>query len=286
MIIDFHTHLFPKEFRDNRQKFFDGEPAFRLIYDSAKACLVGADELLRHMDESGIEKSVVFGFPWEQHDNFRRHNDYILDTVSRYPGRLIGFCCFSPLSTKGAQEAERCLSAGLRGVGELAVYAGGMNRSVIDALQEVMAVCKDKDAPVLIHTNEPVGHSYPGKAPMTVSQIYELVKQFRQNRIVLAHWGGGLVFYGLMKREVKEALKNVWFDTAASPFLYDAQIYRVAGTAVGFEKILFGTDYPLLPANRYLSELKASGIPAADQEKILGLNDQRLLDLKKTIADR
>ena len=285
MIIDFHTHLFPRQFRDNRQRFFDGEPAFRLIYDSSKAPLVGAHELLRHMDESGIERSVVFGFPWERYENFRRHNDYILETVGRYPDRLIGFCCFSPLSIKGAQEAERCLSAGLKGVGELAVYAGGMNRSVIDALQEVMAICKDRDVPVLIHTNEPIGHSYPGKAPMTVSQIYELVKQFPQNRIILAHWGGGLVFYGLMKKEVKETLKNVWFDTAASPFLYDAQIYRIAGIAAGYDKVLFGTDYPLLPASRYFSELESSGISAKDREKILGLNARRLLGLEKTGAE-
>jgi len=277
MIIDFHTHLFPKEIREQRRKFFKCEPAFKMIYESSKARLAGVDELLHHMDESGIEKSIVFGFPWERYDNFKRHNDYILEAVSRYPERIIGFCCFSPLSTRGPQEAERCLSAGLKGVGELAVYAGGLNRAVIDALEEVMALCRGRNVPVLIHTNEPVGHQYPGKAPMTLNQIYELVKCFSENRIVLAHWGGGLFFYGLMRKEVRESLKNVWFDTAASPFLYGNAIYRVAGEAVGYDKILFGTDYPLLPARRYLEEIDSSGISLEDKEKILGLNAIRVL---------
>ena len=49
-----------------------------------------------------------------------------------------------------------------------------------------------------------------------------------------------------MKKEVKGVLQNVWFDTAASPFLYQPEMYRVAGEAVGFDKILFGSDFPLL----------------------------------------
>ena len=36
----------------------------------------------------------------------------------------------------------------------------------------------------------------------------------------MAHWGGGLPFYGLMKKEGPEVLRRVYFDTAASPYLY------------------------------------------------------------------
>ncbi len=277
MIIDFHTHVFPKEFREGRRRFFENEPAFKIIYESPRARLAGARELIRHMDEEGIERSVVFGFPWEQYDNFKRHNDYIMEVVSHYPKRLVGFCCFSPLSVKGAREADRCISAGLKGVGELAVYGGGMNRSALDAIDEVMALCRERDVPVLIHTNEPVGHQYPGKAPMTLRQIYDMISRFPANRLVLAHWGGGLFFYALMKKEVKDRLKNVWFDTAASPFLYKQTIYRLAGEIVGYDKILFGTDYPLLPASRYYADIDSSGVSEEAKEKILGINAQELI---------
>lgn len=277
MIIDFHTHIFPPEVRADRSRFFEDEPAFKTIYVSSKAQLAGIEDLLAHMDREGIDKSVIFGFPWERSENFKRHNDYILDTVGRYPDRLIGFACFSPLSPHGAREAERCLSSGLKGVGELAVYGGGINRSVIEGLRDIMAVCADLDLPVLIHTNEPVGHQYPGKAPMTLKQIYDLVKEFAHNRLILAHWGGGLFFYGLMKKEVRGVLERVWFDTAASPFLYGNAIYRVAGETVGYDKILFGTDYPLLPASRYFQEIESSGISLEDKEKILGLNAMEIL---------
>jgi len=281
MKIDVHTHVFPPPFRQERSRYFSGEPAFRTLYDSPRARLAGVSELLQHMDEAGIDKAVIFGFPWEDADRVRRHNDYVLDAVHRYPGRLVGLGCFSPLLREAAKETERCLNAGLAGVGELAVYGDGLTAEVSDMLKEVMAITLDRDAIVLLHTNEPVGHQYPGKTPMTLGQIYGFIKRYSSNRIVLAHWGGGLPFYALMKREVKGALENVWFDTAASPYLYDPEIYPVVGSIVGFEKILLGSDYPLLGPSRYFEEMEKAGLSGEEFDQVSGNNAALLLHLEE-----
>ena len=277
MIIDFHTHVFPSCFRDDRSAFFSDEPAFKTLYLSPQAKLAGAKELIRNMDEEDIHKSVIFGFPWENPEHYRIHNDYIIESVHRYPDRLIGFCCFSPLSAGGSREAERCLQSGLSGVGELAVYGTGLSSEMINSLKEVMGLCSQFDVPFLLHTNEPIGHNYAGKTPMTLAQIYGFIKAYPSNRIVLAHWGGGIFFYGLMKKEVKEVFKNVWFDTAASPYLYTPDIYRIAGETIGFEKILFGSDYPLLKPQRYFKEMESAGLSPGSLEQVKGSNAAKLL---------
>ncbi len=279
MIIDFHTHVFPSEFRDGRNALFFREPAFSSLYHSPESNIAGADDLIRDMDEQEIHKSVIFGFPWEEEDHYRKHNDYIIDSVNRYPERLIGFCCFSVLSSGAPNEAERCLSAGLAGVGELAAYDSGLTSEITEVLKDVMSLCSQFDVPVLLHVNEPVGHEYPGKAPITLRQIYQFLKVYPSNRIVLAHWGGGLFFYGLMKKEVTEILKNVWFDTAASPYLYMPPIYRIAGEVIGFEKILLGSDYPLLKPQRYFMEMAKAGLSSHAVSRISGLNAAQLLGL-------
>ena len=272
MIIDSHTHIFPSFFRDQRSRFFHEEPGFELIYGNPESELAGREELLRTMDEEGVNKSVIFGFPWRKEEHFKRHNDYILDSVVQYPDRLIGLCCFSIESSGIAKETERCLNSGLAGVGEIAIYDAGLSTKNIEILKEVMALCRAYDVPFLLHTNEPVGHQYPGKAPMNLKQIYEFLKFYPSNRIILAHWGGGIFFYSLMKKEVKDVLKNVWFDTAASPFLYTPDIYRLAGEMVGFDRILFGTDYPLINPSRYFKEIESSSIPPQAMQQILGEN--------------
>jgi uncharacterized protein len=279
MIIDFHTHIFPPDIRGGRHSYFQAEPAFALLYGSPKAKMIGATELVAALDRQAVDKAVVFGFPWKSADTFARHNDYIIDAIRRFPDRLIGFGCFDPCHPQAAAEARRCLRNGLSGIGELAFYQCGIDSAALDHLSPVMNLCRDNNLPVLIHTNEPVGHRYPGKSPNTLLQIYELVRRFPANNIVLGHWGGGIFFYSLLKKEVAESLRNVYFDTAASPYLYDTRIYSLAVQLAGSEKILFGSDYPLLPPSRYLEEFVQAGLPEIDIERIRGGNAVRLLGL-------
>jgi predicted TIM-barrel fold metal-dependent hydrolase len=205
------------------------------------------------------------------------HNDYIMDSVQKHSDRLIGFACFDPFNKAAAKEAGRCLKGGLSGIGELAFYTSGIDEESLKRLSPIMELCRRNKVLALIHTNEPVGHNYPGKTPNTLLEIYNLIKRFPDNKIVLAHWGGGIFFFNLLKKEVKESMKNVWFDTAASPFLYDPQIYRQATNIIGADKILFGSDFPLLKPSRYFAELEEAGLEKDDVEKICGINAAKLL---------
>jgi predicted TIM-barrel fold metal-dependent hydrolase len=280
MILDFHTHIFPQEIREEREAFFDREPDFRGIYSHPGSRLSGVEDLIANMDEEGVDRSVAFGFPWRTIDHVRRNNDYVIEAVEQYKGRIIGFCTFY-LPIEGAEtELERCLNAGLSGVGELAFYSSAIGEDAFHALEPIAETALSFDVPLLIHTNEPVGHSYPGKAPMTVKDIYRLVQRFPNNKIILAHWGGGIFFYHLMKKEVKSVLQNTWFDTAASPYLYDSMIYAIAAEIVGPNKILFGSDFPLLKPGRYFREMRKAGLSQENMNKICGENAASVLKVR------
>jgi predicted TIM-barrel fold metal-dependent hydrolase len=45
--------------------------------------------------------------------------------------------------------------------------------------------------------------------------------------------------------KIRTELKNVYYDLAACPLLYDSSLYRNLIDVVGYKKILWGTDYPL-----------------------------------------
>jgi len=279
MIIDFHAHIFPKTIRWAREKYFADEPAFELLYRSPKSKIVGAKAIIDSMDEQGVNKSVVFGFPWKNSKTFQEHNDYIMKAVAKYPGRLVGLCCFDPSYKDAIEEVNRCIDGGLSGVGELAFYQSALDEVALNQLTPIMEICQRMDLPVLIHTNEPVGHFYPGKAPNTLRQIYDLIKRFQDNRIILAHWGGGIFFFHLLKREVKGIFQNVTIDTAASPFLYDPVIYKYAVDILGSDKILFGSDFPLLKPSKYFEEMGKAGLSKDQIESICGRNAEKLLKL-------
>ena len=279
MIIDFHTHIFQGEVINNREAHLAEEPEFALLYESPKSTMIGADTLIAMMDEEGVDKSVVFGFPWRDEGRFRANNDAVIAAVQTYPDRLIGMACFDLNSPWAAAETQRCFEAGLKGVGELAFYKSGIDAEALDVMAPVMGLCREADAPVIIHTNEPVGHYYPGKTPITLGQIYNLAARYPNNRIVLCHWGGGIFFFNLLKKEAKETLKNLWFDTAASPYLFDPGIYEKAADLAGSDRILFGSDHPLLKPSRYIKEITANVSDPALRKKILGGNAAAFLGL-------
>ncbi len=277
MCIDFHTHIFPQEIRHHREKFFKGEPAFELLYRHPKSRMVGASELVEELKRSGVDKAVVFGFPWESSSIAKMHNDYVWESAKMFPDHLIPFACAGLASESGVDEIGRCIDKGFRGVGELAFYVESNHEKQLRMIKRALALCRLNRCLLLVHANEPVGHVYPGKVNAGLNFYYKIASESVGVPLIFAHWGGGLFFFNILKKEAPDVLKDVYYDTAASPFLYKPDIYRIAVEIIGVEKILFGTDYPLLPAARYFGEMKKAGLSIEEQQKIKGENAKKLL---------
>ena len=280
MIVDFHTHIVPPQVIQNREKYVTRDIWFEELYANPKARLVTADELVAEMDRSGVQKSVTFGFGWRDLGLVRDANDYVIDAVRRYPDRLIGFSIVNPANPEAAaEELERCAANGLRGVGELMPNGQGFSLDDERAMRPVVDVATGQNMPILSHTSEPVGHLYPGKGTVNPDVVYRFVELFPDATLVCAHWGGGLPFYELMP-EVMRKFRNVYYDTAASLYLYRDKIFFLAGTLMP-KKILFGTDYPLIGQRKMHARLILAGLPRGTLTKIQGGNAARLLDLKR-----
>ena len=280
MITDFHTHVFPPQIKKNRSKYIDSDPCFALLYSDAKAKLTTAEELIASMDKAEIDISVILNIGWITHELCVETNDYILESIARYPKRLVGFCTVQPNSCEAAMaEIERCAKAGARGVGEIRPDMQLFDLRDEVVMEPLVEILKKYRLILLTHASEPVGHEYPGKGGITPDILYPFITSFPDLTIVCAHWGGGLPFYALMP-EVKKAMSNVFFDTAASPFLYNSQIYNQVVQLVGADKILFGSDYPLLEQSRLLNEITSLDLPEETKRLILSGNAQRLLGIK------
>jgi hypothetical protein len=280
MIIDFHTHVFPPQIKGNRNKYIERDPCFALLYSDPNSKIATADELIASMDEAGVDISVILNIGWTTHELCIETNDYIIESVSRYPKRLVGFCAVQPQSPQAAvAEIERCARAGIRGVGEIRPDIQLFDLTNEVAMEPFVEALRKHKLILLIHASEPVGHNYPGKGGITPDILYPFITSFPDLTIVCAHWGGGLPFYALMP-EVKKAMANVFFDTAASPFLYAPQIYNQVIQLVGEDKILFGSDHPLLAQSRLLKEVRTLDLAEEIKELILSGNAQRLLGIR------
>ena len=280
MIIDFHTHIIPPDVHRRRDHYLKVDATFAELYADPRARMATADDLLEAMDTDGVDISVVMGIGWSDPGLAREANDYVIESARNQPGKLIGFASVNPgWGTVAAAEVDRCARAGLRGVGELHPDTQSFDLGDPTAMAALMETVQEHSLIVTTHSSEPVGHTYAGKGHTRPEMLWRFIESFPEAKIVCAHWGGGLPFYALMP-EVRDGFANVYFDTAASPFLYDAQVFKTATRLVGADKILLGSDFPLLRATRLLAQLDESGLSSTDAEAVKGENAARLLGLR------
>jgi predicted TIM-barrel fold metal-dependent hydrolase len=267
--------------RSRREELCRQDACFAALYSSPEARLGSVDELLIAMDECGIGLSIIQNIGWASNELCVENNNYILEEAARFPDRLICFCSCQPRDGDAAlREIERCAAGGARGIGEMRPDIQGYQLSDLQTMQPLVECLVKHDLVFSSHASEPVGHGYAGKGNIYPQLLYEFARQYPMLKIVAAHLGGGLPFYELMP-EVAANLKNLYYDAAALPFLYRPAVIESVCCAAGDNKILFGSDWPLLSQERVLKHIQEAAIPVESYNNIIRYNAVELMGLRQ-----
>jgi predicted TIM-barrel fold metal-dependent hydrolase len=295
-IIDAHVHLYPPEVNLAPAAWAEaqGERHWATLCTRVRKNgrpvqgFPSVAELLRDMDAAGIERAVLLGWYWEKHDTCVRQNRFYADCVRAHPDRLSAFATLHPAAGSIAvmEEIRRAVGEGLCGLGELSPHSQG---GAIDdpVWRETLVLAGELGLPVNLHVTEPQGKSYPGKVETPLIDFVRMAQAFPATKFILAHWGARLPLDPVLGAEAR-ACANLFYDTAASPLIYDQAVFREMVGAVGASRVLYGSDHPL---NLYpkssdvpqlgalLEEVRAVGLSAAELSTIAGETARTLLRL-------
>ncbi len=216
VIIDGHTHLGLESFIvDEIPEWKLKKPAFQVRMENT------AEVLLASMDRSNITKSVVFPFPLEEVDSIQA-NSYVLDNCRRYPGRFIPFSLLD-------DEPDRWIEQGTRGFKQHFLLAPERFNAI-----EVYRIIERSGLPL-------VAHFSTGRALEEARAILDIAPELT---LIVAHMGRQVPNTGEGVLELAEALKNeprVYLETST---VDDADTIGKAADIVGFDRIIFGSDFP------------------------------------------
>lgn len=274
-IIDTHVHVYPKELQRDQEKISVNEPHFDLLTHNSVQKWGDADDLLRQMDADGISQSWICGFAFSDLGLCKFCNDYVIEAVRTHPDRFKGMAVVPPLARGALAELERCKAAGMIGVGELFTEEQ-LDIDDIEQTWRLAEACTDLHMFVLFHTAEPVGHDYDGKGNVGPREAAAFCTNHPACTVVFAHFGGGVWFYRTMP-EMKLILSNAWFDTAAWPFLYDSSVIASARAVGALDRIMYGTDWPILTFGRFKNRIENAGLSEDEKTALLGGTARRLL---------
>lgn len=250
MVIDAHVHLYPEDLNQDPVSWAAqrGETHWAMLCTRRRRSgeavqeFPSVDVLLREMDAAGVDRAVLLGWYWQWPETCLWQNAFYKQCVRAHPDRLSAFATLHPAAGRDAtlRIVQAARDEGFCGLGELSPHSQGYD--VADPIfQEVMDLAGDLRLPVNFHVTDPAGAHYPGRVETPGRDFIWLARTFARTPIILAHWGGLLPF----REEEPGALLNLFYDTAASPLLYDATIWRRFQEVVPLERLLFGSDFPL-----------------------------------------
>jgi predicted TIM-barrel fold metal-dependent hydrolase len=222
---------------------------------------VTAESLLAEMDACGVERAVIVPADRQIAVRNREGNDEVLVAAREHPDRLTAFCTANPwFGDDAVAVIRRAFDAGAAGLKLHPVLQGF---SILDPVaRPVIEAAVDRCRPVYFHTGTPVGS--------TPFQLAELCLRYPEGRFIMGH-----AAYSDYWNDVVFAVKaaaNLYVETSTHLPL----VIRLLVEAVGTERVLYGSNYPMNSMNLEIGKITRYITAAADLERIFSANVDRL----------
>lgn len=282
MIIDFHTHTFPKKIAvptlEKLQRMARSKP-----YTDATE-----DELRRSMDAAGIDVSILLPVMTNSRQVQKLNERAAQLNESWEQTGLLSFGGMHPECTEYREQLSHAAQMGLKGIKLHPAYQG-MDFDDIRYLRIIDRAC---ELGLIIMTHAGIDIGIPNHDYCSPKHVKHVMQEIAPDKLILAHMGGWQNW-----DEVEQELAGMplYFDTAFSTGVIrpaagttrapeesrqmDEQRFAKLVRAHGCDRVLFATDCPWSAQDEVLNFVKNCGFSEQEEKAILGENARRLLNI-------
>lgn len=248
-VIDAHDHLHHRSNANWRE-------ADRSLIDAA--------------DKLGIDQLCCSILPPQRPatpESFRQCNQWTLEGMQRFPGRVLGYCFVNP---GWGREALEEIRRRVENDGFIGIKLYNDYRADEPVLFPIVELAIQLRVPILQHAGHVSWVSPPQPRISDGGNIAELGRRYPEAMLICAHICGG----GDWEWTIK-ALRNaptVFLDTSGS--VVDDGVVEMAVSVLGPERLLFACDFSVTAS---VGRMRGAELSEADKTKIFGANMQRVL---------
>ena len=265
--------------RPDRRAFYTG----KMHVDTETFEGVSLEDMLKRMDEAGIERAFLIAAKVGSRDNRAcYHVPYkiVADAVRRYPTRFHGLAGIDP--TEGM--------AGVRALERAVVDDGFIGAHFYPhwfelapdhaRLYPFYAKCCELDIPIQVQVGQSMIYdpAFPRRSVGQPIALDSVACDFPELRLIGIHIG-----IPWTDEMIAMAWKhpNVFIGSDAhSPKFWPTAFVNFINT-YGQDKVIFGTDFPVLQFERTRSEIEALGLRPAAKRKFFRDNALRIYRLEE-----
>lgn len=258
-LIDAHCHIYPPKIASRAVAGTDRFYDLHSVYDGT------VETLLSTGDQQGIDCFVVQSVATTP-GQVNSINEFIAASVADHPERLIGLGTLHPDSDDLAGDVRRIQALGLHGV----KLHPDIQQFKIDDYRclKIYELCERDNLPILLHTGDSrFDFSNPNRL-LPVLEIYTGLT------VVGAHLAGWSVWEEACQK--LGALPNLYVDTCSClDFMTPARMEKII-RYYGPRRVLFGTDYPMWPAEPLIQALLDMGFTDEEYRRMFSENALRV----------
>jgi predicted TIM-barrel fold metal-dependent hydrolase len=218
--------------------------------------------LVRIADELGFDKiccTDLTALFYDMHEG----NRLLYEEMQRFPDRILGYASLhsTRFGAEAMDEIKRCHNDyGMHG---LKIYSTPEMSIAESTTIPILETCAELKMPVLAHTT-------PAECEYLMTRVPEV-------NFIMAHAGGQPYAYGDWNRAIMVAQKfsNLYLDTACSTV--DSGFVESCVAALGADRIIFGTDIPLLDPLPQLAKVMETRLTSEQRSLVMGGNILRLM---------
>ena len=260
--IDFHTHAFP----DDLAEHAIGE----LTQGGAEPFLDGTTaDLLRSMDEAGIDRSVICCIATKP-DQFASILNWCKDIASE---RLIPFPSVHPEDPKAPERVRQVADEGFRGMKLHAYYQDF--RLDEERLFPIYEELQRQGLVLVAHTG--YDFAFPREKRAEPERIVAITERFPELSFVSSHLGAWRDWDAVEEHMVG---RNIYMETSFGAELLGVERTKEILLSHPPDRLLFGTDSPWTDQERALELLESMDLPPDLEAKIMRENAAKLLGLE------
>ena len=251
-IIDFHTH-----------PFIDNADNLCMYKDSLK---IDCNDFINDIKAAGITTfcGSVIHRKFDGFETLRKANRDALKLKGIYGNAYIpGIHVHPGFIEDSKREVEFAIENDIKIIGELVPYMHGWSNYDCEEFSEILDYIGNHSLIVSLHT-------------MNQEQMQQMAEKHRNIKFVFAHPGERA---NVDKHiEIMKNTDNVYLDISGTG-LFRYGVLRHLTDAVGAERILFGTDYPIGNLSMYINGVLGEKLSEKEQRQIFYENAAELLKL-------
>ena len=265
-IFDAHVHVYPDAIADRARvalgKFYEFDVPGAGTFDG----------YIKECQDNNTNGFLLFSVATTAHQ-VKSINDYITARVNDAVSlgyKTIGFASMHQDFEEVEAELDRCEAMGLRGI---KIHPDIQRFDLLD--KRMYRICEAAEGRLIINyhmgdAREEYRYSEPKK-------LAKLLESFPKLKVIASHFGGYQAW-----DEAAEYLygnENVWYDNSSALWAMSPERAKELTIACGTDRVLFGTDFPVMKIKEYLDLFEKEGLDEDTKRAVLYGNAERLFGL-------